>query len=157
MALNNIRVVGYLPPDYHEKLREYMQAQSLTESAALVRIVKEFFDGSTKSHMVADEEAITQLKADLIQLQRRMAIVEEALVSGRRFNSGKRASRQYGAPPGLPPQTLSELARRLGVNVGSVEEAERKGEAYFRDWSRRKDPAQKSWQKRGELFHPLSE
>ncbi|MFB2971025.1 hypothetical protein ACE1CD_18800, partial [Aerosakkonema sp. BLCC-F183] len=44
MATNNKRIVGYLPPEYHNKLREYMKEQSLTESAALVRIVRQFFD-----------------------------------------------------------------------------------------------------------------
>ena len=42
MATNNIRAVGYLPPLYHQKLREYMQSQSLTESAAIVAIVRQW-------------------------------------------------------------------------------------------------------------------
>lgn len=64
---------------------------------------------------------------------------------------------QYGPPPVLPPQTITQLARRLGVSAATLEEAAQKGEAEFRDWSRRRDPAQRSWERRGELFHPNSE
>lgn len=157
MATENVRVVGYLPPSYHKKLREYMQEQSLTESAALVRIVKDFFDGSVEGRLVADKDAIAQLRTEMVQLQKRLAILEEAVLSGRRqFNPTKRTSRQYG-PPVVPPQTLSDLARRLGVGEGTVEEAYQKGEAQFRDWSRRLDPSKKSWRKQGDLFHPISE
>ena len=64
MATNNIRVVGYLPPPYHEKLREYMQSQTLTESAAIVAIVKQFFDGESGSEGVA----ILELDLSLIHI-----------------------------------------------------------------------------------------
>jgi len=160
MVTKNVRVVGYLPPHYREKLREYMQAQSLTESAALGKIVKQFFDSGTgtDSANTDSSDAIVELKADLAQLHRRLAVLEQAFVSGQRFNSTRpRKSNQYGASPVLPPQTLSELARRLGVNASTVEEAWLKGEADFKDWSKRKDPAKRSWHKRGELFYPLSE
>ena len=159
MATNNIRVVGYLPPPYHEKLREYMQAQSLTESAAIVAIIKQFFDGTTgtRSALIKKDDASAELKADMAQLQRRLSILEEAFVSGKHLKSAKRTSHQYGPPPVLPPQTLSELARRLGVSAATVESAAQKGEAYFRDWSKQKDPAKRSWLHRGELFYPLSD
>jgi DNA-binding CsgD family transcriptional regulator len=160
MATNNMRVVGYLPPHYHDKLREYMQAESITESAALVKIVKRFFDGSSGSNQVANaklDDAIAPLKEDIAQLKRRVAVLEEASVTPRQFKSAKRTSHQYGTSPVLPPQTSSELARRLGVSAGTVEQAWQKGEAYFKDWSKRMDPAKRSWHKLGELFHPLSE
>ena len=162
MATNNIRVVGYLPPSYREKLREYMEAESLTESAALVKILKQFFDGTAVA-LVAEPilcDEIAELKADVAQLQQRLTILEQAIASGRRLNSAQSRTSYQRRPqpqPILPPQTSLELARRLGVNVGTVEEAAQKGEDYFKDWSRRIDPTKKSWQQRGELFHPLSE
>jgi hypothetical protein len=54
---------------YHQKLREYMEQESLTESAALVKIVKQFFDGSTgtKAPEVVKEkdDALAEFKADI--------------------------------------------------------------------------------------------
>jgi hypothetical protein len=160
MATNNIRVVGYLPPLYHEKLREYMQSHALTESAAIVALVKQFFDGDRAPERVALkelDEAVAPLKAQIALLERRLAVLEEAFVSKKQFKPGKRTSHQYKPSPVLPPQTLSQLARRLGVSAATVEEAAQKGEDEFRDWSRRIDPAKRSWYQRGELFHPSSE
>lgn len=69
MATKNVRVVGYLPPPAHQQLRQYMEAESLSESAAIVKIVKQFFDGRmrTKAPDVAKEksEALAELKADI--------------------------------------------------------------------------------------------
>jgi len=45
----------------------------------------------------------------------------------------------------------------MGVSASTVDEAYQQGEDYFKNWSRRMDPTKRSWQKRGELFHPLSE
>jgi hypothetical protein len=137
MATNNIRVVGYLPPLYHEKLREYMQSQTLTESAAIVAIVKQFFDGESGSERVASEEldeATAPLKAQMASLKRRLAVLESAFVSSQRSRSAKRAPYyQYGSPPVLPPQDITQLARRLGVSAATLEEAAQKDEAEFRD------------------------
>ncbi len=43
MATKNPRVVGYIQPDTHAKLKEYMQANGLTESKALDVILGEYF------------------------------------------------------------------------------------------------------------------
>lgn len=76
MATKNVRVVGYLPPPAHKQLRQYMEEQSLTESAAIVKIVKQFFDGRmrTEAPAVAKEkdEAILELKADIVELKLRL-------------------------------------------------------------------------------------
>jgi len=160
MATNNIRVVGYLPPSYHEQLREYMQSQTLTESAAIVAIVKQFFDGENGNERVANQEldeATAALKAQIALIERRLAVLESAFVSSQRSRSARKAPYQYGPPPVLPPQNITQLARRLGVSAATLEEAAQKDEAEFRDWSRRRDPAQRSWERRGELFHPNSE
>ena len=160
MTTNNIRVVGYLPPSYHEKLREYMEAESLTESAALVKIIKQFFDGTAVT-LVAEPilgDEIARLKADVAQLQQRLTILEQVVTSGRQFSKTRaRTEIQPKPQPSLPPQTIANLARRLGVSTSTTEEAYQKGEAYFRDWSRRLDPTKRSWHKRGELFYPESE
>jgi len=158
MATNNVRVVGYLPPAYHLKLQQYTESESLTESAALVKIIKQFFDSPQVVEATPQKgDEIAELKADIAQLMRRLTILEQAVASGRQFNSGKSRTSYHAPPPKLPPQTLSELARRLGVGTGTVESAYQKGETYFRDWSKRMDPTKRSWEKRGELFHPLSE
>lgn len=164
MATKNVRVVGYLPPPAHEKLRQYMEDESLTESAALVKIVKHFFDGSveTKTPDAAKEkdQAIAELKADIVELQRRLAVLEQAVVSGvgkqRAFASSRTPQKQRPQMT-LPPQNCADLARRLGVSTGTIEEAEQKGETYFQNWSRRMDPTKRSWHKRNELFYPSSD
>ncbi len=83
MATQNVRVVGYLPPAYHLKLRHYMEAESLTESAAIVKIVKQFFDGTAVT--IATEpirgDEIAELKADVAQLQQRLTILEQGVSS----------------------------------------------------------------------------
>jgi hypothetical protein len=162
MATNNMRIVGYLPPDYHQKLREYMEQESLTESAALVKIVKQFFDGSTgtKAPSAAKEkdDVIAELRADIAELQRRLMLLEQAVVSGKQRSFARSKTPQKQRPQTiLPPQSCADLARRLGVSPDTIEEAYQKGEAYFQDWCKRRDPSQRAWQKRGELFYPLSD
>jgi hypothetical protein len=162
MTTKNVRVVGYLPPPEHEKLREYMREESLTESAAIIKIVKQFFDGSveTKTPDAAKEkdQAIADLKADVVELKRRLAVLEQAVVSGlTRPFANSRTSQKQRLPMTLPPQSSNDLARRLGVSTGTLKQADEKGEAYFKDWSRRMDPTQRSWYKQGELFYPESD
>ena len=137
-----------------------MEAESLTESSALAKIVKQFFDGTPAPQVTekAKDDEIAELKADVAQLQQRLTILEQAVTSGQQFSKTRRARTEILAKPqlSLPPQTIANLARRLGVSTSTTEEAYQKGEAYFRDWSRRMDPTKRSWRKRGELFHPES-
>ena len=164
MATKNVRVVGYLPPPAHKQLRQYMEEESLTESAAIIKIVKHFFDGSVKTETpdAAKEqsEAISELKAEIVELQRRLAVLEQAVVSGQQrpfVNSRTSHSQRQRPQMTLPPQSCADLARRLGVSTGTIEEAYQQGEAYFQNWSKRMDPTKKSWVRRGELFHPESD
>jgi hypothetical protein len=162
MATNNIRIVGYLPPSYHQKLREYMKEQSLTESAALVLIVKQFFDPATETKVPETakekDDAIAELKTDIAELKRHLMVLEQAVVSGKQRPKARSKTSQEQRPQVmLPPQSCTDLARRLGVSPDTIEEAYQKGEAYFKDWSRRMDPTKRSWHKRGELFHPESD
>jgi len=52
------------------------------------------------------------------------------------------------------PLTCALRALTMSAN-GSARD--QKGDAYFRDWSRRMDPTKRSWYKRGELFYPESD
>ena len=80
MVTKNFRVVGYLPPNYHQKLRNYMAEQSLTESAALVKIIKQFFEAAPaiSAEAVASEtrEALARFQAEIADLQGRVAALE---------------------------------------------------------------------------------
>lgn len=159
MATKNVRVVGYLPPPYYQQLRQYMKEQSLTESAALVKIVKQFF-GSTETKVPepVKDDALAEVSADIAELKRRLMVLEQAVVSAKQrpFANSKTPQKQRPQTM-LPPQSRTDLARRLGVSPDTLEQAYQKGEAYFQDWSKRRDPSKKAWQKREEFFHPLSD
>lgn len=161
MATNNKRIVGYLPPQYHQKLREYMEEQSLTESAALVRIVRQFFDLTVTANVPKvtsqKDDTIASLEADMARIKHRLRVLEEEVTSIKQRRGGKSQTYPFPSSPiKPPPQTLAQLASRLGVSESSIEEASEKGEDYFKDWSKRKDPALQSWQRRGNLFYLLS-
>ena len=105
MATKNVRIVGYLPPDQHQKLRDYMVQQSLTESAALIKIIKQFFEAAPalSAEAVASEtrETFAQMRAEIAELRGRLAALETAGIQ-RQYNktSPKHFSR------GQPSMTL---------------------------------------------------
>ncbi|AFY85497.1 hypothetical protein [Oscillatoria acuminata] len=147
MGTQNKRVVGYLPPEYHRRLRQYMDEQNLGESAALVQIVREFFDGRQQN------PEIDSLRAQLAELQQRVAVVEAVLSSGsRRGQNSTPVMREPIKPKAL---TTKELAERLKVTPQEVEEAVLQDVEEFKKWSRSRDPALIRWEKRGELFHQV--
>jgi hypothetical protein len=155
MTTKNIRIVGYLPPALHQQLRQYMTTHSLTESAALVQIVKQFFNGQTdraSADLSVRDRDLDPLKTEIAGLKQRLEAIEATISSPRR--SSTRRDR-YSAPPTLPPQTLPELARRLGVGAETLAEAAGKGEAAFKDWSQHRDPAKRAWVQKGDRFHPV--
>jgi hypothetical protein len=49
MAIKNPRVVGYIDPEDHAKLKAFMEQRELTESKAIAVIVNAFFGGTTKA------------------------------------------------------------------------------------------------------------
>lgn len=70
MATKNPRVVGYIDPDDHKKLQDFMKQSNLTESRAIAAIVNAFFGGTPEELSrtpVAPEriEAIEQQLAEL--------------------------------------------------------------------------------------------
>jgi hypothetical protein len=134
MAAPTKRIVGYLPVEYHNRLRQYMDEENLGESAALVQIVREFFDGSQQN------PELDALKSELVQLQQRMAVVEALLSAGR--GGGRRNSMPVMSEPIKPKAlTMAELAERLKVTPQEVDEAVLQGVEEFQKWSRSHDPA----------------
>jgi len=46
MATKNPRVVGYITPDDHSRLQQFMKERNLTESKAIAAIINAFFGGT---------------------------------------------------------------------------------------------------------------
>lgn len=158
MATKNIRIVGYLPPDYHQKLRDYMVEQSLTESAALAKIIRQFFEAvpALSAEAVASEtrETFAQLRSEIADLHGRVAALETAGIQ-RQFN--KTSPKNFGAeqsPITLRPLKAADLAKRLGVSAETIENAAAKGSSSFVEWSKRRDPGSRAWHKKGNFYHP---
>ena len=158
MATKNVRIVGYLPPDYHQKLRDYMAEQSLTESAALAKIIKQFFEAAPALSVeaVASEtrETFTKVRSELADLHRRVAALETAGIQ-RQFNKNSPKNLGVEQPPiTLRPLKAAELAKRLGVSAETVESAAASGSDSFVEWSKRRDPGSRAWHKQGNFYHP---
>lgn len=158
MATKNFRIVGYLPPNYHQKLRDYMAEQSLTESAALVKIIKQFFEAAPAISAVAvaseTREALARFQAEIADLQGRVAALE-AGGGKRQFNKSSPPHFSAGQPAmKLRPLKAVDLAKRLGVSAEAVESAASQGSTSFLEWSKRRDPASRAWLHQGNLFHP---
>lgn len=76
MATKNPRVVGYIQPATHEKLKQYMEEQGLTESKALDVILGEYFGidvpritlGSTAGSTL-DSERLAALEKQMAELR----------------------------------------------------------------------------------------
>lgn len=77
MATKNPRVVGYIQPDTHAKLKEYMERNNVSESKALDLILGEYFDvdvprvtlGSTPDIDSKINEAIIPIQNELAELR----------------------------------------------------------------------------------------
>lgn len=118
MGTKNVRIVGYLPPDYHQKLRDYMAEQSLTESAALAKILKQFFEAAPalSAEAVASEtrETFAQLRSEIADLQGRVAALETAGIQ-RQFN--KTSPKNLGTeqtPITLRPLKAADKRKTVG-------------------------------------------
>ena len=159
MVTKNIRIVGYLPPPFHQKLREYTQTHDLSESAALVRIVKAFFEPDALSDDPESpvERELASLKDEMVEMRQRLGVLEAALATSTRARSysQSRNSASTRPAPTLREQTSANLARRLGVTAESLKEALGKGEEHFKNWTKRRDPGSRAWVEREGRFHPL--
>ena len=163
MTTKNIRAVTYLPPQYHKQLRQYMKQQNLTESAAIVEIVKQFFDEPTEpdtslktwvEDIVTERLAETQTGVETLKAQ--MAQMQQLLTGVMSGRTPRKSHRQSFSKPQLMPLKASDLARRLGVNTDTVEKEASKGNDHFHSWSRNKDMSSVAWEQRGDLYHPLN-
>jgi len=163
VVTKNIRAVTYLPPEYHQKLKDYANQENLTESSALVEIVKQFFDGNSqqnspdqkiieeivKEQLAGTEAEIVTLKAQIEKMQQLLALA----ISGK-VTQKKRSTNSFMKPQ-LQPLKAGELANRLGVNSETVEKEANQGNEHFLAWSKSKDIGRVSWEKRGELYYPI--
>ncbi|MCC3416497.1 MAG: hypothetical protein JGK24_15135 [Microcoleus sp. PH2017_29_MFU_D_A] len=156
MATKNFRIVGYLPAEQHQKLRDYMTEESLTESAALVKIIKQFFETAPalSAEAVASEtrENFARLQAEIAGLQGRVAALEAGIQ--RQFKSSPPHFAAGQPAMKLRPLKAADLAKRLGVSAETIENAALGGSAAFREWSKRRDPASRAWLHQGNLFYP---
>ena len=149
MATQTKRIVGYLPSDYHRRLRQYMDEENLGESAALVQIVREFFDGRQQN------PEIESLRSQLAELQQRVAVVEAVLNSSGGRGRGRSQTPVMREPIKPKALTTKELGERLNVTPPEVDEAVSQGIDEFKKWSRSHDPALLRWEKRGDLFYQV--
>ena len=159
MVTKNIGIVGYLPPQHHQKLRDYIEANDLSESAALVRIVKQFFEHPVPSENNESrmERELASLKDEMVEMRQRLGVLEAALATSTRARSYSQSRNCASTRPAptLREQTSANLARRLGVTAESLKEALGKGEAHFKNWTKRRDPGSRAWVEREGRFHPL--
>ncbi len=162
MTTKNIRAVSYLPPQYHKQLRQYMKRQKLSESAAIVEIIKQFFDEPAepepelKAYVdTVVSEQLTETQTEIAQLKAQMELMQQLLSEAMTGKTPRKSRSQPVGKPQLQPLTVENLARRLGVNTSTVEQEAAKGNEHFHSWSRGKDMSRVSWEKRGALYHPL--
>ena len=162
MTTKNIRAVTYLPPQYHKQLRQYMKQQKLSESAAIVEIIKQFFDEPAEpdTELKAWVEAtiteqLAETQTEVAQLKAQMELMQQLLGEAMSGKTPRKSKTQPMGKPQLQPLTVENLAKRLGVNTGTVEKEAAKGAEHFYSWSRSKDVGNVSWEKRGTLYHPL--
>ena len=80
MATKNPRVVGYVQPENHVKLKEYMEANNFSESKALDVILGEFF-GVPVPRVALDSTPIAPERIEA--LERQMAELRERLGKSR--------------------------------------------------------------------------
>jgi hypothetical protein len=164
MVTKNIRAVTYLPPEYYQKLTNFAKQQNLTESAALIQIVKQFFDADSQSDplqkaMIEEivKEQLANTEAEILTLKAQIEQLQQLLSGVMSGKAGARKTRSTSiTKPKLQPLKAEDLANRLGVNPETVEKEAALGNEHFLVWSKGKDIGRVSWEKRGELYYPLT-
>ncbi len=144
MATKNPRVVGYIQPDTHAKLKEYMERNNVSESKALDLILGEYFDvdvprvtlGSTPDIDSKINEAIAPIQNELAELRSLLSAKEQAKV-------GEKLS-----------LTQAQLAARLGCDAATINRHRTKDD--FAEWSCSLDPERLGWRflEQEKLFIP---
>jgi hypothetical protein len=146
-----------------------MKRHNLTESAALVQMIKQFFDGEQpqfNSELKTEVEEIVQEQLKLFQedidlLKEQIALMQKLSEKKTPVETNRRSSNSVNSnhPRSLlrlTPKTEEELTRRLGVNTGNVAKEFSKGAEHFSHWSQQKDPSGIGWHRRGDgLYYPV--
>lgn len=140
MATKNPRVVGYIQPDTHAKLKHYMEQNNVSESKALDLILGEYFGvdvprvtvGSTPDVDSKINEAIAPLQRQIDELAELRSLL---------MSSSKRQVNSANEELSL---NQADLAKRLGCDAATV--SRKRGREDFTNWSRERDPERKGWQ-----------
>jgi bifunctional N-acetylglucosamine-1-phosphate-uridyltransferase/glucosamine-1-phosphate-acetyltransferase GlmU-like protein len=77
MATKNPRVVGYITPENHSQLKEFVEKHSLTESKAIDMILSQFFSAASE----AESSILKELLNRVTVLEQHMAEVLGELVA----------------------------------------------------------------------------
>lgn len=72
MATKNPRVVSYVSPENHARLKKYVQQQGLTESKAIDAILNEFFGTASSALSSTDSSTLKQVLDRLATLEQQM-------------------------------------------------------------------------------------
>ena len=72
MATKNPRVVSYVSPENHARLKKYVQQQGLTESKAIDAILNEFFGTVSSALSSTDSSTLKQVLDRLATLEQQM-------------------------------------------------------------------------------------
>ena len=112
MTTKNIRAVTYLPPKYHKQLRQYMKQKKLSESAAIVEIIKQFFDepAELNSELKVWVEAVIQeqladTQTEVTQLKAQLEMMQGLLAEAMSGKSPRKSKTQPMDKPQLQPLT----------------------------------------------------
>ena len=137
-----------------------MKQQKLSESAAIVEMIKQFFEGTPEpdTELKAWVEAIVtdqlrETQTEIVQLKAQMELMQQLL----KENLTTKTSRKSRSPSTqfkVQPLSPEQLAKKLGVTVETLEAEYAKGVAHFRIWTSNKGSVL-LWQKQGDLYYPL--
>lgn len=157
MATKNPRVVGYVQPETHAKLKQFMKECNVSESKALDLILGEYFGvevprvapSSTLDIDSKINEAIAPLQSQLDELRAALTV--------------RRCSPEDTSGGVIPARlTQGQLADRLGVARETIGRHNDRGD--LQGWSRRVDPDGVGWRHQpdrdafpSKIFVPINE
>ncbi len=75
MATKNPRVVGYVSPENHAQLKEFVEQQSLTESKAIDVILSQFFSAASEPKSSTQSSILKQVLNRVTVLEQQMTEV----------------------------------------------------------------------------------
>jgi dihydrodipicolinate synthase/N-acetylneuraminate lyase len=75
MATKNPRVVGYVSPENHAQLKEFVEQQELTESRAIDNILSQFFSAASEPESSRPSSILKEVLNRVTVLEQQMAEV----------------------------------------------------------------------------------